>query len=86
MRSIVIFLNFIGILAVVVGYVNQLKKCPPPTVEYRYVPRTFQQDQDNPVKVSELYYTMFTEPTPWIRDMASTSKNQEINRYYISQL
>ena len=77
---------FVGMLAITVGYVNQLKKCPPPKIEYRYVPRTFQQDQENPVKISELYHTMFAEPTPWIRNMGvSTPKSNEINRYFVSQ-
>jgi len=86
MQTIVLTLMFIGILSITVGYVNQLKKCPPSKIEYRYIPRTFEQDQENPVKVSELYNTMFTQPTPWIRGVtASTPKNSELNRYYISQ-
>lgn len=86
MRSLITILAFLGILSITVGYINQLKKCPPPKIEYRYIPRTFQQDQENPVKVSELYHTMFAEPTPWIRGVnANPSKNNEINRYFISQ-
>lgn len=86
MKSIIIILTFIGILGIAVGYVNQIQKCPPSKIEYRLIPRTFQQDQDNPVKISELFHTMFAEPTPWIRNVASNpSKNSEINRYYISQ-
>jgi hypothetical protein len=86
MKSIIIILTFLGIIGITVGYVNQLKKCPPPKIEYRYIPRTFQQDQDNPVKISELYHTMFTEPTPWVRGaIANQSKNSETNRYFISQ-
>jgi len=73
-------------MGIAVGYVNQVKKCPPPKIEYRYVPRTFEQEQENPVKVSELYHTMFTQPTPWVGGILSdASKNSEINRYFISQ-
>jgi hypothetical protein len=85
MKSIITILTFLGIIGIAIGYVNQLKKCPPPNIEYRYIPRTFQQDQENPVKVSELYHTMFTEPTPWIRGIESTTSSSEINRYFISQ-
>ncbi len=87
MKSIVMMITFIGIIAIVVGYINQIKKCPPPKVEYRYIPRTFQEDQDHPVKISELFNTMFVEPTPWLHGMtlASSVKNAELNRYYISQ-
>jgi hypothetical protein len=86
MKSLIIILTFLGIIGIVIGYVNQLKKCPPPTIEYRYIPRTFQQDQENPVKISELFNTMFTEPTPWVRGILSTPpKKAEINRYFVSQ-
>lgn len=86
MKSIILILTFIGLLNIVVGYINQLKKCPPPKIEYRYIPRTFEEDQENPVKISELYNTMFTQPTPWISGINSAApKNNEINRYYISQ-
>uniref|UniRef100_A0A6C0J501 Uncharacterized protein n=1 Tax=viral metagenome TaxID=1070528 RepID=A0A6C0J501_9ZZZZ len=86
MKLLLIIIMFAGILSVTVGYVNQLKKCPPPKIEYRYIPRTFEQEQDNPVKVSELYNTMFTQPTPWIKGITeSKSKNTDPNRYYITQ-
>ena len=87
MKSLIIILTFIGIIVIVVGYVNQIKKCPPPKVEYRYIPRTFQEDQEHPVRISELYNTMFVEPTPWLHGMTLSNgvKNGEINRYYISQ-
>ena len=86
MKSLVTVLMFFGLLSVIVGYVHQIKKCPPPRVEYRYVPRTFEQEQDNPVKITELYHDMFSEPTPWVRGFqGSTSKDREINRYFVSQ-
>jgi hypothetical protein len=86
MKTFIIMLTFLGIMTVVVGYVKQTKSCPPPQIEYRYVPRTFKEDQENPVKISELFNSMFTEPTPWLRDIGSSvPKNSEINRYYISQ-
>jgi len=87
MKSLIMMLTFIGIISIVVGYVNQIKKSPPPTVEYRYIPRTFEEDQANPVKISELYNAMFVEPTPWVYSMTLGSgvKNSELNRYYVSQ-
>jgi hypothetical protein len=84
MKSIVLILLFFGIMSVVIGYVNQTKGCPAPKVEYRYIPRTFQQEQDDPVRVSQIFNTMFEEPTPWIRPL-DTPKSREINRYFISQ-
>ena len=87
MKSLIIVITFFGVIAIVVGYINQIKKCPPPKVEYRYIPRTFQEDQDNPVKISELFNSLFVEPTPWLHGLtgASAIKNAELNRYFISQ-
>jgi hypothetical protein len=87
MKSLIMMLTFIGIIFVVIGYVNQIKKSPPPTVEYRYIPRSFTEDQEHPVKISELFNTMFVEPTPWLHGMTLSSgvKSGELNRYYISQ-
>jgi len=73
---------------VTVGYINQLQKCPPPKVEYRYIPRTFDQEQDNPVRVSQLFNNMFQEPSVWISGFKIAGKgrkNSSINRYFISQ-
>ena len=85
MRQLVLFLFFIGVMAVVVGYVQQNKQCPSDRVEYRFIPRTFQEDQDNPVSVVELFDTMFHEPTPWIRQIGTTPRRSDLNRYFISQ-
>lgn len=88
MKSFVVLILFVGILSIVVGYINQIKKCPPPTVEYRYIPRTFKEEQENPPKVSEIFSEMFNEPTPWIAGFKLSgrySKDNPLNRYFISQ-
>jgi hypothetical protein len=77
---------FIGILMIVIGYINQIKKCPPPKVEYRYIPRTFEEEQNNPVKVSELFAPMFQDATTWAGGIKLGDKsNRKINKYFISQ-
>lgn len=80
MKAIIILLAFIGIIALVVGYVNQLKQCPPPKVEYRYIPRSFEEDQNDPAKVSQLFRTMFEMPTPWIAGYRLGFIRPNINR------
>lgn len=65
MKSIVILLWFIGIIAIVIGYINQIQQCPPPKVEYRYIPRTFEEEQNDPVKITQLFRGMFEQPSPW---------------------
>jgi len=88
MKTIVLLLFFAGIMMVVVGYINQLHKCPPAQIEYRYIPRTFQEEQENPVRVSQLFNTMFQDPSPWIGGFTidgSKSKSAVNNKFFISQ-
>jgi hypothetical protein len=88
MKSIIVLLTFIGIIAVIIGYINQIQQCPPPKVEYRYIPRTFDDEQADPVKVSKLFRNMFEEPTPWLAGhrMGYIRPNIfKINRFNISQ-
>jgi hypothetical protein len=66
MKSIIMMIAFVGILALVIGYVNQLKQCPPPKIEYRYIPRTFEEDQNDPAKTSQVFKTMFNDPNTWV--------------------
>lgn len=88
MKSIIVLLAFVGIVAVVIGYINQIKQCPPPKVEYRYIPRTFEDEQNDPVKVTRLFRNMFEEPTPWLAGyrLGYIKPNIfKINRFNISQ-
>lgn len=89
MKAIIILLFFIGTVAIIIGYVNQLKQCPPPKIEYRYIPRTFEEEQNDPAKVSQLFRTMFEEPTPWLAGyrLGYIRPNiYKINRFNISQI
>jgi hypothetical protein len=85
MKTLIIILLFIGALSITIGYMNQVKSCPATKIEYRYIPRTFEQEQNEPVKISQLFNSMFTQPTPWIREIGKPASPSEINRYFISQ-
>ena len=49
-----------------IGWTKSTFKCPKPIIEYRYIPRTFEEEQNEPVKVSKIFDTMFSSETPWI--------------------
>jgi len=51
-----------------VGYYNQIQQCPVPRIEYRYIPRTFDESQDDTVKVSQLFKSMFESSSPYPSD------------------
>jgi hypothetical protein len=65
MRSIVILFLLIGICLVVVGYVQSNQQCPPPVVEFKYVPQSFEQEQNLPTPLLSIFGTMFNEDSAW---------------------
>ena len=88
MKSIIILITFVGIIAIVIGYINQIQQCPPPRVEYRYIPRTFEDEQNDPVKVTKLFKNMFESTDPWYgssRIGYIRPNIYKINRFNISQ-
>lgn len=67
---------------VVSGYHNQKQKCPPPKIVYKYIPRTFQEEQEDPAKVSEIFDKMFNESSPWINQLGDVKiKKNEVSQF-----
>ena len=90
MKFLLITLLFLGFMFIVVGYIQAKQQCPPAKIEYRYVPRTFVEEQEDPTPVTEIFAKMFFEPTPWLRHSAGKlrptgERNQNINQFFVSQ-
>ena len=68
MKSVILLFLFIGIIFMVIGYIKTNQKCPPPIIEYRYYPKTFNQQMEDEVPVSMIFGKMFKDKTPWIRN------------------
>ena len=66
MRSVVLFLMFIGTILITIGYVKTNMNCPPPLVKYQYIPKPFEESQDNPTPLMSVYGTMFEKDSPWM--------------------
>ena len=61
---------------------------PKEKIVYRYIPRTFEEEQNEPVMISDIFKTMFSQPEPWIGNIndVDNRKKEGINKYYISKL
>lgn len=61
MKSIVLLLFVIGIMMITIGYHQELLKNQKTKtiVEYRYIPRTFYEDQLQPANVHQTFHDMF---------------------------
>lgn len=86
MKTLIHIILFIGIVFVIVGYVSSRRRCPPAKVEYRYVPRTFVEEQEQPVPVEEIFAKMFREQQPWLGGFSDIHipRNDNINKHFIS--
>ena len=58
------FLIF-GIILITIGFSRMYFSKDNSKIIYRYIPRTFTEDQENPVPLSELYGSMFANSEPW---------------------
>ena len=84
------------ILILVIGfiflYIDQHKRLTlqmqPEKVVYRYIPRTPAQELSEEIFPSDIFQTMFTQPSPWINSVndLDARKSAEINKYFVSQI
>jgi hypothetical protein len=87
-KHVLIMLIFIGILLIAISLAANSATCAPPQIIYRYIPRTFEEEQNEPVYVSDIFKSMFEDQSPWIGDTndIDTRNKDSINKYFISQI
>lgn len=88
MRIIFITLLFVASSMIIIGYVKSQLHCKPPKIEYRYIPRTFKEEQENPTPVIDLYADMFATAGPWanFRLLSTTNtRRTEVNKFFLNQ-
>ena len=73
-------LIIIGLTLMLFGWYKSKYKCPPPIVEYRYVPRTFKEEQEEPVDIEDLFYDLFRKRNPWIGGYTLENELERSNR------
>lgn len=70
-------------------YKKLMKRCEPQEkVIYRYVPRTPNDELQQEIFPSDIFETMFTQPSPWINAVNDLDARQSklVNKYFISQI
>ena len=63
---IIQILVIIGIIFCIIGVTESYYSCPPNITTYRYIPRTFKEEQDSPIPITEIFNSMFNDPSPWV--------------------
>lgn len=69
MKSIIILLAIAGIIFIAAGYIQNNLQCPPPRIQYRYVEKTFDQEQNvtEPILSVAGVSSMFENSDPWMQ-------------------
>jgi hypothetical protein len=79
MKSIALLLLLIGIVLITIGYTKMKIKCPPPRIEYRFVPQTFLDQQLDSANISNALGSLFEGKDPWFGEDVTTTKSQALN-------
>lgn len=89
-KTLLLIVIFFGILFITIEVVRIQSGLTDSnkTIEYRYIPRSFEEEQNDPVYVSEIFETMFSQPSPWILSVREYDqrKQEKINQYFVNQL
>jgi hypothetical protein len=75
MKSIILILALVGIILIASGYIKSNLQCPPQKIEYRYISKTFEDEQDvqKPILSINSIYNMFENDSPWMVDNSYAS-------------
>jgi len=65
MKSIILILFIVGVICISAGYSKQNMHCPPSVVQYRYIPKTFNEEQSTQEPLISVYGSMFSNESPW---------------------
>ncbi len=91
---ILLLLLFIGTIFIVINITKiktqrqtQLSQTSPKVI-YKYIPRTFEEEQEDPIPVSDVFETLFSQPSPWIASVRTfdRKKQEKINNYFVNQI
>lgn len=83
MNSIALLLFFIGIISIIIGYTKSQKTCPPTKIQYRFIPRSFYEEQLSPDNITDQFKDMFNNESPWYNYYhGNIENNEDINKNY----
>lgn len=86
LNALIVILVFAAWLFVMIGYIRRKGTCSKPVTEYRYVPRTFVEEQEDPSPVSDIFDDMFLQNTPWEQGhlLTAVSRRNNVNNSFFN--
>ena len=56
---------------------------PTNTTEFKFIPRSFKEEQESPVPLMDIYSKLFNDPSPWVNSFTSTDGFSREERGYM---
>ena len=82
MNSIVLLLFLIGVIMITIGYTKTTSDCPLPKIQYRFIPRSFYDEQLSPDNVTSQFQSMFSDRSPWYNYYQGSIQNNSSEKNY----
>lgn len=87
-KGFMIIIFIVGIVFLTIYFMSrsEVSKCEQKIV-YKYIPRTLEEEETEPIFVSDIFAPMFTQPSVWIDSIYEDDKRktENLNKYFISQ-
>jgi len=88
LKGFITILLVIGIIFLTIYFMakSEVAQCNKQIV-YKYIPRTLEEEETEPIFVSQIFAPMFTQPSVWIDSIYEDDKRktENLNKYFISQ-
>jgi len=84
-KNVLFLTAMVGLIFIIIDVVQTYYKCPPNKTIYRFIPRTFKEEQETPVPLDDLFKIMFEQPSPWVHSFDIHKSKKDINDDFISQ-
>lgn len=88
LKGFITILFVIGIIFLTIYFMakSEVAQCNKQVV-YKYIPRTLEEEENEPIFVSQIFAPMFTQPSVWIDSIYEDDKRktENLNKYFISQ-
>ena len=77
----------LGLYFISVSIIKESYKCDDTKIIYKYIPKSFADEQSEPVLVTQIFKKMFDLPSPWIDSIGTYDRKKQdlVNQYFISQ-
>lgn len=86
-KGFFLLLIMVGIILLSVYFItNKFLEQNKTKVIYKMIPRTLEEEEESPIYVSQIFKTMFSQPSTWINsvDEETIRRQESLNNYFIS--